>query len=133
MKTLILIVLCSLITNFSYSQFEDYLGKTYNSISSALSDAQGFEVGESDDGFKWIYIEDEFGGVGFFFAKEFDCRLVIIAPKDDETVNLYIEYFNSNYVVMSKSKWQTQNTKGIFIDIILTQKNGEKSFHFKFP
>lgn len=112
---------------------QNHLGDTEAKIRKKYP-TKTFKVEYSDDGYRYITTDFEYGIVSFLFSK--DTGIVIVCaqvPYNDTALNILINYYNIRYKIISKNAWEERVSDG---KIIIELKNdvdyNRLDFHYRF-
>ena len=124
MKTIILVLLFCF---FGYKvNAQARLGDTEWEIRAEFSE-KTFTSGYTEDGDKWLKMETSIGTVGYYFGKESDwkCYMTIVIPDNQTALNVLVERYNREYVIISETEWKMYGNNGIMkISLIFAEEGG---------
>jgi len=122
-ETIIAIVLI-LLSIHVFSQAR--LNSTASEIREEFSDAQyNLTSGFDDDGDYYISLKTEHSNVIHYFNDNYLCYVTIIIPNDQGALNMFVELYNSRYVIISDVKWKMYTSTGLAdIELIFGENGG---------
>lgn len=122
-KTILSIaILCMALNVFSQAR----LGSPASEIKSEFWESSyNLKSGYTDDGIYFICIETKRASVVYYFDDNKICNLCAIVPDNQGALNYYVELYNSQYVIVSSTKWKMYSNGGIaYIELKFPEDGG---------
>lgn len=112
MKTIIISLAFVILCMNGFAQAR--LNSTMTEIREEFSDWRyNLKTGYDRDGDFYISVETDRATVIYFFDNRNLCYITIIVPDDQGALNMYVELYNSRYVILSTTRWRMYTANGL--------------------
>ena len=102
------------------------LGHTEWEIREEFSE-KTFTSGYDKDGDKWLKMETDISTVKYYFKEETEwrCYVTMVIPDNQTALNVLVEKYNREYVIISETEWKMYGNNGIMkIKLIFADEGG---------
>ena len=115
MKTLFTLLLTLIV---GYLPAQSRLGYNMGQVRADFS-GKNWEYGTSESGYQWMAFQDDDIRAVYWFNEDGQCVITSCTPTSVGKLNMYVELYNKQFVIIDDYNWKWYSPEGIVIYVAL--------------